>query len=265
MSAAGHGAAARAFVLTGDERAEALDWLHVHAEPLGVVEEEDAITVFLAAPPPPLPFAAVTCREQQIAAAAFTATGLEHDTVIHVAADLIVRPPWVPAPTAFAGVELVVPRGNAFGSGEHASTQAALRCLHTLWGGGAPSCTDVGTGSGILLLYCHARGAADLRGCDIEAPAVAAARELLPHARIELGGPELLAPSDCLIANMTATELHAALPELLRIWNGRGPLVLSGMRAHEVAGVRARVPFPPDHVEVVEPFTSLGYAGRGDR
>ncbi|MFO1077564.1 MAG: 50S ribosomal protein L11 methyltransferase [Planctomycetota bacterium] len=250
----------RAFVLTGADREALLDWLHVHAEPLGVVEEDEALTVFLAAPPPPPPPFEAAMQERAIDPRALAATGLERDAAIAVADDLLVRPPWVPRPAGFAGIELVVPRGAAFGSGEHASTQAALRCLHALWNGPA-SCADVGTGSGILLYYCRARGAADLRGCDIEGPAVAAARELLPGARIELGGPELLAPADCVIANLTAAELHAALPELLRLWNGRGPLVLSGMRDHEVAAVRASVPVAPDRVEVRPPFTALGYAG----
>jgi ribosomal protein L11 methyltransferase len=177
-----------------------------------------------------------------------------------------VRPPWVARPAGFHGVELVVPRGSAFGSGEHASTQAALRCLHTQWDAPA-SVADVGTGSGILALYASVRGCPDVQACDIEAPAVAAARELLPAARVHLGGPETFAPADCVIANLTAAELHAALPAVLRCWTRRGALVLGGMRASEVEGILERVALPPCDVEVREAFTALAFraAAQGAR
>lgn len=247
----------RCFELVGADATAALDWLHVHADVLGVLGPDDgAVQVWLATALPALPFAAVQARELPVRAADFAITGREHDAPIRLADDLLVRPPWVERPAGFDGVELVVPRGAAFGSGEHASTQAALRLLHRVWD--APrTFADVGCGSGILALYAVARGCAHVSACDVEAPAVAAAAELLPRAVVRLGGPEVLDPVDGLVANLTAAELHAALPALLALWQRRAALVLSGMRAHEVDGVLARLPAAPCARETVAPFTAI--------
>ncbi|MBX3462114.1 MAG: 50S ribosomal protein L11 methyltransferase [Planctomycetes bacterium] len=247
----------RAFELGGGDAAEALDWLHVHAQVLGVLEHDDgSFRVWLDGPLPALPQPRVSVRELAVRPGDFAVTGREHDAAIPIAADLLVRPPWVERPPGFVGVELLLPRGNAFGSGEHGSTQAALRCLHRVWDRPA-SFADVGTGSGILALYASVRGCGDVQACDVDAHAVAAARELLPQARIELGGPERLAPADFVVANLTADELHAALPALLALWRRRSPLVLSGMRAHEVDGVLARLPAAPDGRETVGDYTAV--------
>ncbi len=255
--------ALRAFVLDGEDAAAALDWLHVHADLDGVLEGDDgSVTVWLQGGLPELPFAALAVRELPIAPADWTITGLEHDAAIRVADDLLVRPPWVARPAGFVGVELVVPRGAAFGSGEHASTQAALRLLHRTWREPA-SLADVGTGSGILALYAAVRGCRRIAACDIDAPSVAAARELLPDAAIHVGGAEALPPCDCVVANMTASELHASLDAILAAWTGRGVLLLGGLRAGEVAGLAARLPTPPFDRETVGEFTALAWSGSG--
>lgn len=254
------GAAPRAFELRGPGRAAALDWLHVHAELLGVLEGDDAITVWLDGPLPPPPHAGVTVRELAVVAADFSVTGREHDAPIVVAPDLLVRPPWVERPAGFAGIELVVPRGGAFGSGEHGSTRAALRCLHALWDD-PPSFADVGTGSGILAAYAAVRGCGRIHACDVDPAAVQAANELLPAAAVTLGGPESLPPCDGLVANMTAAELRGALPAIRRAWTGRHLLVLGGLRAGEVGPFAASLPWPAAHRETVGDFTALGYRG----
>ena len=63
----------------------------------------------------------------------------------------------------------------------------------------------------------------------------------LDHARVVVGGPERLRACDLVVANMTGDELSQALDAILAIWTRRGALVLGGMRAHEVAGLLARV------------------------
>lgn len=232
----------RAFVLRGRGAAAALELVHVHADVLGVVETDESVTIWLEGALPEVEFDDVVVEELPEHVANATATGLENDAPIRVASDLLVRPPWVERPSDFAGFELVVPRGMAFGSGEHDSTKAALVALHEAWCDPA-SFADVGTGSGILALYARLRGCPRIEGCDVEEPAVLAARELLPGADIVLGGPEAMPfRADLVIANLTAQEQHAALPAILERWTRRAPLVLSGMRAHEVDGVIARLP-----------------------
>ncbi|MEZ6037565.1 MAG: 50S ribosomal protein L11 methyltransferase [Planctomycetota bacterium] len=255
----------RCFALSGPGAEAALDWLQVHAALEGVLEEGElaqggAIVVWLHGALPALPDPAVTVTERVIRAEDYEVTGLENDAPIPVDDGLLVRPPWVARPADFSGIELVVPRGNAFGSGEHDSTKAALRVLHRTWRPVA-SVADVGTGSGILLAYAAARGVTALSGCDIDAPAVASARELLPQATLLVGGPDLLAPAELVVANMTGDELHAALDAILGLWLRVGALVLGGMRAPEVDGLLARVPARPVHRETLGAFTAVAFAG----
>lgn len=248
------------YELRGPDAAPAVEWLHVHAEVLGVHEGDDAATVWLAHELPALPFRGVAARAVVFDPPGGLPTGREGDAPIQLAEDLLVRPPWVARPAGFSGIELIVPRGGAFGSGEHASTQAALRCLHALWD--APSSLgDVGTGSGILALYAVVRGCPAVAACDVDPAAVAAARELLPGADVRLGGAEVLPPVDCVIANMTGDELRQALPAMLRIWTRRSAWVISGLRAHEVAPFMDLVPFSSAHRCRVGEFTALGYRG----
>lgn len=258
MSAAGW----RALALRGADADAALAYLQVHADVQGVLEEQGGHVVWLVGCAPPLPpHLAADVIEQVVAEEDFTVTGLEGDEAILVAGDLLVRPPWVQRPAAFDGVELVVPRGGAFGSGEDASTQAALLALHRSWRS-VESLADVGCGSGILALYAQVRGVARIEACDIDAPSVRAAKALLPGARVELGTADLLAPCDVVVANMTGAELLSAMPAILGVWRGVGPLVLSGMRASEVDQVAARVALPELDRVAVGPFTSVAFDRR---
>ena len=251
----------RAFRLCGDSAEAALDRLHVIADVRGAIVGDGEVTVWLPGPLPALALPGLRIDELPRELANATATGFERDRAIQVADDLLVRPPWVARPRGFAGIELVVPRGMAFGSGEHGSTQAALLAVHRAWSA-PPSFADVGTGSGILARYAQVRGCARIAACDVDPDAVAAARALLPGADVVLGGPAALhAPADFVVANMTAAELHGAWPDLLRAWTGRAALVLSGLRAGEVDAVRARLPAPAQPV-TVGGFTALTVAGR---
>lgn len=220
--------------LSGEASLAALDLLYVHAEVLGIEERDDGYEVWLAGVVPfaVTALAGVVLAPLPVTPDLFLHTGREHDAPILVAADLCVRPPWVPTPAGFTGVDLVVPRGFAFGSGEHGSTRAALAALHGAWpSASVASLVDVGTGSGILAAYGRARGVPVLTACDIEFDAVRAARELIPGLGVVCGGPETLATkAEIVVANMTSAELEATFPALLRLRARDGLLVLSGLR-----------------------------------
>ena len=265
MSPSGSSSGWQAFALRGPGADDALAFLHVHADVQGTLEEPDAHVVWLVGEMPPLPDALVVEVEPRVVVDEdFSITGLENDAAILVTDDLLVRPPWVERPDGFDGVELVVPRGGAFGSGEHGSTQAALLLLHRTWQG-PESLADVGCGSGILALYAQVRGVARLEACDIDRPSVVAAYTLLPGAHVEVGGPTSLAPCEQVVANMTGTELGAALPEILALWLGPAPLVLGGMRAHEVDGLVQRVACPEIQRVTVGDFTAVAFRPQADR
>ena len=71
-----------------------------------------------------------------------------------------------------------------------------------------------------------------------------------------------MSPAACVVANMTATELGASLDLILGLWQGGGPLVLSGMRAAEVAAIGSRLPAVPAERVARPPFYALGLAAR---
>lgn len=249
----------RVFALTGRDVEDAVAWLHVHADLGGVLEEEAGQVVWTTGALPALPATMVVAVvERPVAEQDLHVTGLENDTAIFVSEDLLVRPPWVERPAGFAGVELIVPRGGAFGSGEHDSTKAALTVMHRVWRDPA-SVADCGTGSGILALYAHVRGCPRIEACDIDEPSVLAARELLPSANVHVGGAATMAPCDLVVANMTGTELTESLAGILAVWTRTQPLVLSGMREPEVDALVAAVPGRAVERQTLGAFTAVAF------
>jgi ribosomal protein L11 methyltransferase len=183
--------------------------------------------------------------------------GLE---AIVISPRLLVRPSFRAAPPGFAGAELVIEPGQAFGTGGHASTRLALDALDTLPAeavAGAHA-LDVGCGSGVLALAALALGAARALGCDLDPLAPAAAREAAARnglsARLTLytGSLAALSPGrdgsfSLILANLLRRELAPLLPRLARLAQPGGRVVLSGLlvaeraeieRALEGAGLR---------------------------
>lgn len=148
----------------------------------------------------------------------------QHHHAIQVG-PLRVSPPWLAQPG-----DLIIPPGQAFGTGDHPTTRSCLEALVAL----APesdSCLDVGCGSGVLALAAMRLG---LRasGVDIDPLAVSTAVE---NAALNgLPGPfsnrpldELDGPYDLVFANLYAEVLALLAPQLVRL-TGRW-LVLAGV------------------------------------
>ncbi len=234
--------------LQGSEAAlqAAMDWIYVHCDVQAVLEEANAIKLALGDLHPELSFESVQIEVLALNTDA-EITGLEADVAILLADDLLLRPPWVPRPSDFAGIDLVVPRGMAFGSGEHASTQAALLLMHSIWPGEGGSFVDVGCGSGILAAYARLRGAASIHACDLDPACVRATRELLPDAKVSESGPEELPAGnfDLVVANMNLAELTANLQVILALSSGRGWVILSGIQVDQESGFRDLLPTAP--------------------
>ncbi len=234
----------------------ALERIHVSNEVHGVLVEESGFEVYVDGCLPEL--AGVTISSLPVATD--WPTGREGDGPVYIGDSIMVRPPWVPSPAGFEGVELVVPRAMAFGSGEHASTRAALAVIEKVFTDSITCLADVGTGSGILALYAQLRGCQVIAACDIDRDSVLAAGELLADAQVVEGGPDTICGQfDCVVANMRAVEILDCLADILELWNRSGPLVLSGLRESEISNLIAAVDCPVELRVACEDFTSLAF------
>ncbi len=147
------------------------------------------------------------------------------------------------APEASA-IQLVMDPGLAFGTGNHPTT--AL-CLEWLAHGDLAGKTviDYGCGSGILAIAAIKLGATRVWAVDIDPQALGATRANAARNRVASKiatlSPEHL-PSlqaDILLANILAGPLIDLAPELSRLVNPEGHLVLSGLLSSQTHAVQA--------------------------
>ncbi len=167
---------------------------------------------------------------------------------------LVVRPSFARAPPGFAGVELVVEPGQAFGSGGHASTRLALEAIEALPAAALAGAhvLDVGCGTGVLALAALALGAARATACDVDPLATAAARAaaaangLAGRLALYTGslaalGPRAAGAFDLVVANLLRRELEPLLAAIARACRPGGHVILSGLLESERERVEPRL------------------------
>jgi ribosomal protein L11 methyltransferase len=154
-------------------------------------------------------------------------TWQKHHKRVAISERLSVSPPWDAVPG-----DVIIPPGNAFGTGDHPTTQACLGAIDRL----ADRChtlLDVGCGSGVLALAGAQLGLRCV-GVDIELDAVHAARENAALNRLDAEfstQPLAQVPGtyDLVVANVYAEVLVMLAPDLLRVTGKH--LVLAGILA----------------------------------
>lgn len=169
--------------------------------------------------------------------------GLE---AIVISPRLLVRPSFAPAPAGFAGRQLVIEPGQAFGTGGHASTRLALEAIDALpeTALAGASVLDVGCGSGVLALAALALGAGRALGCDLDPLATAAAREAargnglaarlaLFTGSLDALGARAAGRFGLVLANLLRRELEPLLYAIARAVRPGGEVILSGLLASE--------------------------------
>ena len=143
-------------------------------------------------------------------------------------------------------IRLDVEQRSAFGSGSHESTQLVLLGLEEAEVDGK-SVLDVGTGSGILALAAQAAGAGTVVAFDLDPEAVWVARSTTRHAghnpTILLFAGPLAAVArrgfDIVLCNMISSQFEPLLPEIRRVLDPPGRVILSGLLTTELDRVTA--------------------------
>jgi len=137
-------------------------------------------------------------------------------------------------------VRLVMEPRMAFGSGSHETTRLMLTELER-----TPvenrSVLDVGTGSGILAMAAERIGARRVLGLDVDVQAILVASQLARQQEWEVNASLLAAPIDALgpasfdlvLCNMIPSNFLPLLPEISRLVDPRGLVVLSGILADQ--------------------------------
>jgi ribosomal protein L11 methyltransferase len=174
---------------------------------------------------------------------------------LRISSRLLVRPPFIEAELEPGQREIVIDPGQAFGTGEHASTRLCLEWIDALMftahsDGPIDRVLDVGTGSGVLALAAVALGAESAIGFDLDPVAIEAAREaarqneLAASVRFFTGPIEALGkPSEkfpLVLANLLKREMLPIASELARRVDRSGRLVLAGLLEEDIAEVRDR-------------------------
>ncbi len=137
-------------------------------------------------------------------------------------------PPWNRDAAPAGRLRLEIYPGMACGTGRHPATQLCLEAMERYVAPGA-TVVDVGTGSGILTAAAQLLGASRVVACDIDAGAVAIARERV-SGLFFVGSLDAVAPgvADAIVANIDAAEIERLRGELERVRTKNGRLILAG-------------------------------------
>ncbi len=151
-------------------------------------------------------------------------------------------PEWCDEPTPPGRLRLRLRPRQACGTGLHAATRLCLELMEE-WVRPGATLLDVGTGSGLLAEAAVLLGAGRVLACDIQAEAVAEARERFREERIEValfqGSLRGLRPAvaDLAVVNISAEAAIQLAGELARVLKHGGEAIVSGFRRRAVGRV----------------------------
>lgn len=164
-------------------------------------------------------------------------TWKEHFKPFAIIPDLIITPTWEKYHAQEKERVIVMDPGMAFGTGHHATTCLSLQLLQkVLTDTKDHSVLDVGTGTGILGMAATLFGARRVLAIDNDPAAVSAARENCARNNLTQGMSVAITPLQdvsgtfsVVIANIVHDVLLALAPDLARLTEKGGHLILSGI------------------------------------
>jgi len=171
----------------------------------------------------------------------WSSTWKEHFKPFVIIPGLVIAPTWEEYRPQPGEAVITMDPGMAFGTGHHATTSLSLELLHrTLNIGSAMHVLDVGTGTGILGMAALLFGAKSCLGLDNDPEAVSAAVENVRRNhlddRMQVSLQPLGEQTGCyqvVVANIVHDVLLDLAPDLTRLTDGGGYLILSGILAGE--------------------------------
>jgi ribosomal protein L11 methyltransferase len=173
---------------------------------------------------------------------------LSFNKPVRISDHVVVKPPghrFQPAPD---DVVISIQPGAAFGGGRHPTTRLSVRAIEYVlkkvrpnWLGADCSVLDIGTGSGILAIAAIGLGVKKGLGIDIDPCAIAEAAENrdlnLLQGRLAISDRKIEiidASYSLVIANLRYPSLKSIYPQMIRLTDSNGWLVLSGFRVNEL-------------------------------
>jgi len=173
------------------------------------------------------------------------------DRPLSVSPRLVLSGPDAQIPEGPDRIVVWLREGPAFGDGCHPTTRLCLRGMDFVLKtgfrttGDAARVLDVGTGSGVLAIAALKLGLGRGVGLDIDPWAIQEAREnarlngLLDRFQAESAGLERIAgPFALILANLRWPTLKVIEPDLVRLLDPEGNLVVSGIQADEADRMR---------------------------
>ena len=168
------------------------------------------------------------------------------DKVTH---ELLIVPAWETVPDSRETHVIRIDPGPAFGTGKHPTTRMCLQAMEDLPVGSRWTLLDVGTGSGILSLYGAILGAHRVVALDTDPEAIRWAVRNAALNRRKGAIDFSLIPLDkienrftVVTANLILSTILDLLPNLSRVMEKGGWLILSGILQDQVTTIEEVLP-----------------------
>ena len=166
-------------------------------------------------------------------------TWRDHARPVSIGNSVMIIPAWLDPPVPSDITPVYVEPEASFGLGDHPTTRLALAHLVAAVGERPDArVLDVGCGSGVLAITAVLRGALCARAVDVSPAAVEATRHNAlrndVEALLDVDGTEIGALGgayDIVAANILAPVLVSMAPELRRVTDPGGLLIVSGVLA----------------------------------